>query len=386
MRVRVAQLVMCCLMWVMPPAGAETCNDWRLWQAFRADFIQTDGRVLADESEQRYSTSEGQTYALFFALLANDRGTFDRILIWTRDNMASGDLGGFLPAWQWGKKPDGVWGVVDKNSASDADVWLAYTLLEAGRLWKEPRYSAMGKLVLANIRIHLVRDLTGIGSMLIPAETGFDLESGGVRLNPSYFPVQVLRNFSTLDPTGPWRRVTENYLRMLESLSIKGYVPDWAAYMPGRGYLPDPKGGSIGSYDAVRVYLWWGMLSRQDPMYTRLRKVIFGMNRLIPKQEALPPLTADAQSGVTTGVGPPSFSAALLPYFESMNNNRALKLQQERLLSQQDAVSGVLIGHERHYYDQVLTLFGQGWLENRFRFSPQGQLDVKWKDICSTKK
>lgn len=354
-------------------------NDWPLWQAFGNSFIQADGRVLADESEQRYSTSEGQAYALFFTLVANDRAAFDRILVWTRDNLAGGDLSARLPAWQWGKKPDGAWGVLDQNSASDADTWFAYTLLEAGRLWHEPRYTAQGNLMLANIRIHLIRDLPGAGPMLLSAASGFDLESKGSRLNPSYFPVQLLRVFSKADPSGPWRAVVENNLKMLQSVNVKGYVPDWIAYDSSHGYFPDAKYGAIGTHDAIRVYLWWGMLSRQDPMSGRIKKVISGMNQLIPKQETTPPLTVETQTGAVSGISPPSFSAALLPYFVSMGNSAALRLQRERLVAEQEPATGVLIGHELHYYDQVLALFGMGWMEHRFSFSPQGQLVVQWK-------
>ncbi|MCX7192892.1 MAG: cellulose synthase complex periplasmic endoglucanase BcsZ [Proteobacteria bacterium] len=366
------------LLWLM--FALPVCaNDWPLWQAFGNSFIQADGRVLADESEQRYSTSEGQAYALFFTLVANDRAAFDRILVWTRDNLAGGDLSARLPAWQWGKKPDGAWGVLDQNSASDADTWFAYTLLEAGRLWHEPRYTAQGNLMLANIRIHLIRDLPGAGPMLLSAASGFDLESKGSRLNPSYFPVQLLRVFSKADPSGPWRAVVENNLKMLQSVNVKGYVPDWIAYDSSHGYFPDAKYGAIGTHDAIRVYLWWGMLSRQDPMSGRIKKVISGMNQLIPKQETTPPLTVETQTGAVSGISPPSFSAALLPYFVSMGNSAALRLQRERLVAEQEPATGVLIGHELHYYDQVLALFGMGWMEHRFSFSPQGQLVVQWK-------
>lgn len=365
----------------MQPAIAQ--EDWPLWQAFSNRFIQADGRVLADESEQRYSTSEGQAYALFFALVANDRAAFDSLLVWTRENMAGGDLGARLPAWQWGKRPDSTWGVVDQNSASDADSWLAYTLIEAGRLWREPRYAALGNLLLANIRVHMVRELPGIGDMLLPAASGFELESGGSRLNPSYYPVQLLRLFSKADPSGPWKRLIENNLKMLQSVTIKGYVPDWVSYVPGRGYFPDSKSGATGTHDAIRVYLWWGMLSRQDPMSERLKKFIFGMNRLIPKYEITPPLTTETQTGRVSGISPPSFSAALLPYFSSMKNAAGLQMQRERLIAQTTA--GTLIGSEPRYYDQALTLFGQGWMDGRFSFSSQGQLVVKWKEKCSAK-
>lgn len=365
---------------------AGQCGDWPLWRAFDSRFIQPDGRVLADESDQRYSTSEGQAYALFFTLAANDRAAFERILVWTRDNLAYGDFGGRLPAWQWGKRPDGTWGVTDQNSASDADTWLAYTLLEAGRLWHEPRYTAQGRLLLANIRIQLIRNYPKVGAMLLPAHVGFDLEQGGTRLNPSYLPVQLFRAFAKEDPSGPWREVIDNNLKLLKALSPKGFAPDWAGYVPGKGYLADAKSAAVGTHDVIRVYLWWGMLSGQDPAAARLKKILYGMNQLIPNHAVSPPLTVDTQTGEMSGVSPPSFSAALLPYFSAMGNDGALQLQRDRLIAQQDLATGVLIGQDLRYYDQVLALFGQGWMEHRFAFSLQGQLVTQWMPSCSETK
>ncbi len=371
------------LLTVSWPLHAQSCEEWPLWQAFFSHFIQDDGRVLADESSQRYSTSEGQAYALFFSLVANDRALFDRLLQWTTDNMAGGDLGAMLPAWQWGKREDGKWDVADRNSAADADLWFAYTLLEAGRLWHEPRYTAQGKLLLANIRIQLIRNFPGEGEMLIPAPAGFELEMGGARLNPSYIPVQLLRVFIKSDPSGPWMHVLENNIKLLKAASEKGFIPDWVAYMPGKGYLADPKQGSVGSYDAIRVYLWWGMLHRQDAASEKLKKILSGMNQFIPNKAVSPPLMIDAKTGVGSGISPPSFSAALLPYFKKMGNKAALKLQQERLLVHQDTSSTILAGGEARYYDQVLALFGQGWVEKRFSFSLPGLLVINRKSSCS---
>lgn len=370
------------MLWLLPSlAFAQPCADWPMWRAFSHHFIQSDGRVLADESPQRYSTSEGQAYALFFSLVANDRSEFDRLLIWTRDNLIAGELGTRLPAWQWGKRADGTWGVVDQNSASDADSWLAYTLFEAGRLWHEPRYTAQGNQVLANIRVHLIRDIPSMGWMLMPAEIGFNLSEGGANFNPSYYPVQLLRAFVNADPAGPWGDVIENSVKMIKYASPKGYAPDWVAYIPGQGYTQDPHYGAIGSYDAIRVYLWWGMLAKQDPVAARLRTILYGMNLLIPGKEMAPPLSVNAKTGEISGIGPPGFSAALLPYFATMENKLALHLQNERLIAHR---RGGLIGQYPRYYDQVLTLFGQGWMEHRFSFTPQGQLVAQWNSSCSS--
>ncbi len=381
MRLVVRLVLVCLLLPVLAYAGP--CADWPMWRNFDKRFIQPDGRVLADESEHHYSTSEGQAYALFFSLVANDKDTFERILVWTRDNLAGGDLSARLPAWEWGRRVDGTWGVVDPNSASDADTWLAYTLLEAGRLWQEPRYTAQGKLLLANIHLHLVRDFSGLGAMLLPAATGFDLAEGGARFNPSYYPVQLLRIFAQTDPAANWNQVIENSFKLIKAASPKGYAPDWQAYVPGTGFTPDPKSSDAGAHDAIRVYLWWGMLDGRDPMAARLKTVLYGMNQWIPQHEITPPLNVNAATGEVSGVSPPSFSAALLPYFAKMKNKRALKLQNDRLLAYQ--FDG-LIGQNPRYYDQVLALFGQGWLAHYFSFSSQGQLVVQWNSSCSAKK
>ncbi len=100
MRRRILILVWGLLAAVLPSlaAGGE-CKVWPAWESFRGHFINDSGRVVDPSSGQ--TTSEGQSYALFFALAANDRTAFDRILRWTEDNLASGDLTSRLPAWRW---------------------------------------------------------------------------------------------------------------------------------------------------------------------------------------------------------------------------------------------------------------------------------------------
>jgi endoglucanase len=132
----------------------------------------------------------GQAYGLFFALVANDRRTFDTILAWTENNLAQGDLSAHLPAWL-GRAPDGAWRVLDANAASDADLWIAYTLVEAGR-WHErsyPRAALLAKRVLDTE----TASVPGLGLTLLPGPTGFKLANGQWRVNPSYSPPQVIR-------------------------------------------------------------------------------------------------------------------------------------------------------------------------------------------------
>ena len=57
-------------------------QDWERWEAFHKHFVQDDGRVI-DRTDGARSTSEGQAYGLFFALVANRPDVFASVLSWT---------------------------------------------------------------------------------------------------------------------------------------------------------------------------------------------------------------------------------------------------------------------------------------------------------------
>src|SRR5258707_14704010 len=117
--------VLLSLFLLIMPNTACVAQDWlALWKSYTTAFMDNQVRVIDHDVSDR-TTSEGQAYAMFFALVANDRARFDSLLRWTELNLASGDLTGHLPAWLWGRRANNEWGVIDVNSASDADVWMA---------------------------------------------------------------------------------------------------------------------------------------------------------------------------------------------------------------------------------------------------------------------
>ncbi len=63
--------------------------------------------------------------ACFSPSAANDRAGFDKLLTGRRTTPAEGDLKQHLPGWLWGKKDDEQWTLLDSNSASDSDLWIA---------------------------------------------------------------------------------------------------------------------------------------------------------------------------------------------------------------------------------------------------------------------
>jgi len=349
-------------------ASAASCN-WPAWDSYKKAMMSNDGRIIDGSSEQMITTSEGQSYGLFFALLGNDRKSFASILNWSRNNLASGSLEDHLPAWQWGRAKNGKWQILDTNNASDADLWIAYSLLEAGRLWQWPQYVALGQNMLWRTAAQSLRKMPGLGLMLLPGDVGFDSPQGW-RLNPSYLPPQLLARFARISPV--WAELARNQQRMLIEGSPKGFAPDWLLWKAGGGWAPDPKDGSLGDYDAIRVYLWVGMLA-QDAANRQTLQQHFAPMASLTQTLGYVPESVNALTGKYTGKAPVGFSAAMLPLLASLDSP-ALAVQQAHVQQQPPAADA--------YYNQSLLMFGQGWDEQRYRFDKDGQLLPAWANTC----
>lgn len=367
-------------------AGGCKRVSWPLWNAYSARYIDPQGRVFDPRSDQ-HSTSERQAYAMFFALVANDRAHFDRLLAWTEVNLAKGDLALHLPAWYWARDNDGKWKIQDPNSASDADVWIAYTLIEAGRLWNSPRYSDIGRKMLVQISQTEVANLPGFGLMLLPGPVGFQRDNTWI-LNPSYVPVFLFERLAAADLAGPWREIAANVPRLLEQSARHGYAMDWVTYFPGDGFYPAPEqrhsaqqgektNSPGGSYDAIRVYLWAGLQGNSDGAQTKLVNAVSSMGGYLGNHDA-PPASVDEQGIPIEQAGPVGFSAALLPYLRAFPGRSTLGAQQMIRMSLMKDDSTGLYGKDLACYDQNLALFATGFLDDRFEFGPTGELKVEW--------
>lgn len=372
-------LVLCCCLEI----GCRAQQPWPLWESYTRRMIDSQGRVI-DHSAQDRTTSEGQSYAMFFALVDNDRTRFDKLLNWTEVNLAGGDLTQRLPAWSWGKNPDGNWKILDHNPAADADLWIAYSLLEAGRLWREPRYDKLGTVMLARIAQQEVVYVPGLGGTLLSGPVGFHPDENTWLLNPSYLPPPVLARFAQAMPHGPWGAVLDSLQPILDQGSGAGFAMDWVA--AGSVIRPSVSPSQlasasqempIGSYDAIRVYLWLGIADPDTRGVHALLGKVPGMANYL-KSHVTPPEKVDSNGKIISPNGPPGFSAAVYPYLQALGMNSLAKAQIDRLAAAQDPTSG-LYGRDGSYYDQNLALFATGWSEQRYRFDRDGRLRVRWK-------
>lgn len=365
-------------------AHAPSCpHAWPLFDAFLQRCVQDDGRVIDISTPVMQSTSEGQAYGMVLALIANRPERFEAMWRWAVVNLAGGDISSRLPAWQWGMRQDGGWGVLDYNPASDADLWMAYALLEASRLWGKPAYQDQARVLLARIVVDEVMNLPGLGPMLMPAPVGFHWPEQKLwRLNPSYLPLPVLRRMAAFDPSGPWRAVADNTVRLLRQSTPFGYAADWVAWQalsPQDGrFVADPQFADLGSYDAIRCYLWAGMMHPQDPAAAAVQKALQGMV-LHTEAAGLPPEKVQVATGVVQGQGPVGFSAAVWPLLTRQNKKNTAQQQLARVHAELQAKAYAV-----SYYDHALCLFGTGFAEQRYSFAPTGKLLTSWEKACTT--
>jgi endoglucanase len=352
--------------------SSETCN-WPEWEQFKSTYIQ-DGRVVDGSDIRQITTSEGQSYGLFFALVANDPIAFKTLLNWTETNLADGDLTARLPAWLWGEKNFHAFGVLDKNPASDSDLWIAYSLVEAGRLWGEYYYESLGYLLASRILREETRYVEGIGTVLLPGVKGFDNGKGQLRLNPSYVPLFIIQKMAYQYPNERWQSLYNSSYTLLKKTMPKGFSPDWITLSDTRFYT-DAETGPVGSYNAIRTYLWAGMLNDNAKEKQTLLAMMSPMVDAI-KQIQVPPRNVNTETGTFDEGGSAGFSAALLPLLQSSGEN-------ELAVEQAKVVSVSLKSHKNdYYYDNVLALFGMGWYEGRYRFGMNGELHPSWAEQC----
>lgn len=349
------------------PPGHKPACPWPAWQAFKQQFLSEGGRVVDPGSERKQTFSEGQAYALFFALVAGDRPTFERILQWTENNLADGDLTARLPAWLWGRRDDDSWGVLDNNPASDADLWIAYALGEAGRLWQERRYVALSSLIAARVLREETADIPGLGLTLLPGPQGFQPAPRRWRLNPSYVPLQLMAWFASRSGAPAWQALEASSRRMILEASPRGFTPDWILFEAGQGFLPDLDGPdkADGAYNAIRVYLWAGTLAPDAPGRRQLLDQLTPMADYVARH-GHPPERVDSRTGQGDKAGPPGFSAALLPFLQAVDARQALQEQQQRLEARPLRPDA--------YYEQALALFALGWMQGRYRYARDGSL------------
>lgn len=279
-----------------PGAGMDLLR--QQWWQFRNRFMAPDGRII-DTGNRNISHSEGQGWGMLVALAADDRASFERIWGWTRHTLNRPRDA--LHAWRF--RPQAASPVEDINNATDGDLFLAWALLEAGRIWGVGAHTDAGQAIGRDILRLLVRPAGGM-ALLLPGARGFERRDH-IIVNPSYYCFPALRILAAGVPDPAWLRVAGDGLSLLRAARFGrwGLPPDWLAVNKQDRRLTLPSNWAPRfSYDAVRVplYLGWAGLGQEPAVRAAADFWADSSHRQIP---AWTDLSSNAVSPYTASPG-----------------------------------------------------------------------------------
>lgn len=211
--------------------------------------MSKDGRII-DPSRNNITTSEGQSYILFMSFNLKDKKTFDLAYNWAKNNLQRKDK---LFSWLWGKDGDGIYKVLDYNSASDADSAIAFSLIAAYKQWGDKKYLDEATPIIDAIWEKETRRV-GWRRILMPGVE--QAKSQKIEVNPSYFTIYSFKIFQKYDKKHNWNKLVDSsYYYLLASMSKTktGLPPNWFLIKNGRIVLEDSERSDF-SYEAIRVF------------------------------------------------------------------------------------------------------------------------------------
>lgn len=225
---------------------------------YKKSFMTEEGRII-DPDKDNITTSEGQSYMLIRSLVMDDKRTFDLVYSWTKNNLQRDDK---LFAWIWGKNKDGKYQILDNNSATDADVDTACSLLLAYERWGGRKYLNEALPIIYSI---WDKETKRIGNHLVLMPGEIQTHSKKVEVNPSYFSPFAFRFFQKYDNLHDWSALIDSsyyYLYKVTDMTATGLPPNWILITgsqedgPNEGQIileDSPR--SDFSYDSIRVFL-----------------------------------------------------------------------------------------------------------------------------------
>lgn len=220
------------------------------YDLYKNAFMSKDGRIM-DPEKNNITTSEGQSYIMLRSLAIGDKKTFDLTYKWAKNNLQREDK---LFAWLWGKNSKGEYKILDGNSASDADVDIAFALLLAYEAWNDDKYLQEALPIIKSIRSNEIKQI-GSYTVLMPGVA--QTLSEKIEINPSYFSPYAFKLFQKYDTANDWNCLVDSsyyYLDEVTSKTNTGLPPNWFLIENGQISLENSPRSDF-SYDAVRVFI-----------------------------------------------------------------------------------------------------------------------------------
>lgn len=250
-------------------AASFNINSQKIYTFYKENYF-LNGSII-DTTRGNITTSEGQAYFLFACLENNDKTSFDLAFNWTNENLQRKDG---LYSWLYGKNIFGKYVVLDSNSASDADVHIARSLLTAYEKWHQKEYLDYAYKIMNSIWSNETKVIDD-RRVLMPGAIQSKMKK--IEINPSYFAPYSFKLFKKYDKSHNWDELVDSsyyYLILSMSKTKTGLPPNWFLIKNNEIVLEKSKRSDF-SYDAVRVF--WRIYS--DYENTKDKRALIVLNK-----------------------------------------------------------------------------------------------------------
>lgn len=217
---------------------------------FLARYVTSDGRVIRHDQGGDI-VSEGQAYAMLLAEVARNPALVRTVWGWTRAHLGRADG---LFAWHATRTGQ----IEDPQSATDADVLIAYALLRYAGSYQAELHRA-GRRVAEAVLAHESVRLPDGAPLLVPGPWA---KSVSPTVDPSYLMPGVFDALARFTGDGGWKKAAAAATATIADLTENGLrlPPDWAQLSGGRLVPITKPGGPAGvqyGLDAARIPLWF---------------------------------------------------------------------------------------------------------------------------------
>lgn len=258
------------------------------WNGYKRYFIRPDGAVVRPWSEgvplfgnpASDVVSEGQAYALMFAVQMNDQTTFDLVESWTYthiDRRANGiSDGNDLMSWWWDDQGDQsqiAQRVRDTNWATDADIDRIPALIWAGYRWGNGgtiNYHARANAIIADMKSRSFVTYDGKNYMCADS---FGQVQNPSEMNPSYWSIGAFKIIQNFTGDAFWGAAITGAVDLANRSSVAtlqnrtngdskygqnetgvGLVPDWVGLSTSNVVQQPPNNREVANkYDGFRL-------------------------------------------------------------------------------------------------------------------------------------
>jgi endoglucanase len=341
-----------------------------LWRVYTDTYLEDGSNRTIDRQSDDVTTSEGQSYTMLRAVWMDDLSTFTDSWQWTKDNLQRDDR---LMAWKFGLLADGSYGIQTDaggaNTATDADVDIAYALLMAYSRWKEDDFLYDALPIVSSIWEREVVEVDGA-----PVLVANDLERDDPRevlVNPSYIAPYAYRVFAEVDPdeTHDWTGLVDNSYALLQRLAAEPLDAGRSAGLPPDWVTLDRRTGELSAVDDEALTTRYSFDALRTPWRLALDARWYGdpRARQLLEQESLLAEQWTAEGRLAAAYGrdgtpaadyeSPAMYGGAMGYFTVVRPELAEQVYTAELLPLHDPDTGGLTG-PLGYYDSNWVWFG----------------------------